>query len=65
MSRRPHWPTIVTSDDTTRLTIASVWLDDGQALHDRIGSEFTLISLRENHQLCHAAPILCRVWRAA
>jgi 2-polyprenyl-6-methoxyphenol hydroxylase-like FAD-dependent oxidoreductase len=23
-----------------------VWLDDGQALHDRIGNEFTLISLR-------------------
>jgi 2-polyprenyl-6-methoxyphenol hydroxylase-like FAD-dependent oxidoreductase len=23
-----------------------VWLDDGQALHDRIGTEFTLISLR-------------------
>jgi hypothetical protein len=23
-----------------------VWLDDGQALHDRIGNEFTLINLR-------------------
>jgi 2-polyprenyl-6-methoxyphenol hydroxylase-like FAD-dependent oxidoreductase len=23
-----------------------IWLDDGQALHDRIGNEFTLISLR-------------------
>jgi hypothetical protein len=26
-----------------------VWLDDGQALHDQIGSEFTLISLGGNH----------------
>jgi 2-polyprenyl-6-methoxyphenol hydroxylase-like FAD-dependent oxidoreductase len=26
-----------------------VWLNDGQALHDRIGSEFTLIRLGENH----------------
>jgi hypothetical protein len=26
-----------------------VWLDDSRALHDQIGSEFTLISLCGNH----------------
>jgi hypothetical protein len=27
-----------------------VWLDDGQALHDRIGNEFTLVNLGQDHQ---------------
>jgi 2-polyprenyl-6-methoxyphenol hydroxylase-like FAD-dependent oxidoreductase len=27
-----------------------VWLDDGQALHDRIGNEFTLVNLSRDHQ---------------
>jgi 2-polyprenyl-6-methoxyphenol hydroxylase-like FAD-dependent oxidoreductase len=26
-----------------------VWLDDGQALHDRVGNEFTLVSLGRDH----------------
>ena len=27
-----------------------VWLDDGQALHDRIGNDFTLVSLGRDHK---------------
>ena len=31
-----------------------IWLDDGQALHDRIGNEFTLVNLRQDHQALSA-----------
>jgi 2-polyprenyl-6-methoxyphenol hydroxylase-like FAD-dependent oxidoreductase len=31
-----------------------VWLDDGQALHDRIGNEFTLVSLGQDRQALSA-----------
>jgi len=37
-----------------------VWLNDGQALHDQIGSEFTLISLDGNHA---TLPTLCQSFK--
>ncbi|MEH2488473.1 FAD-dependent oxidoreductase [Bradyrhizobium sp. AZCC 2230] len=47
-------PTLLIDDryqPTTRpgSRLPHVWLDDGQALHDRIGTEFTLVNLGRDH----------------
>ena len=59
-------PPPVLSDDryqpTTRpgSRLPHVWLDDGQALHDRIGSEFTLINLGGSQA---TLPTLCQSFK--